>query len=382
MKSKLFGHGANDLFWFIFPLVLPTLLIKYDLNFTQAGGLLTIYLAVTAIFSFIVGKASDKLSRRKILSYGFYLSSAGLASSGFAPTLGVFLIFLSFTAVGVSTFHPVMYAVIDDNYSEKKGQVMGQFEGFGAGAVLIMFLINGFLINRIGVRGILILTAIPALIMGCVYQFTESIPERAVIHGKNEETSNRDRGAILHFSILLLSIIFRIISVTGVVNFLPVIFVNFLGYDPGTASYATAFFFAGGLMGTFFAGRLADRYNPINILILGTLLIIPSLFLFSMTIPGWMYLLSAGLLGCFGLACFINQNLLIGQMGGHLGKGEVFGILMGVMTLTSSLSPTLLGFMIDRAGFRHALIAFLFPLVLSLLLLLILKRVTGAKKNL
>jgi len=373
MKSKLLGHGANDLFWFILPLVLPTLLVRYDLSFTQAGGLLTTYLAVTALFSFAMGKLSDRFSRKKILSYGFFLASAGLAAAGFAPNLGIFLIIISITAVGVSTFHPVMYAVIDDHFSEKKGQVMGTFEGSGTAAILIMFLVNGYLLTRIGVRGVLLLTALPALIMGSVYLLTGSIPENEAVIKVAGKIRKKDRKGEFQFILLLISIILRVFSVTAVVNFLPTIFVSFLGYAPTSASYATAFFFGGGLFGSLFAGKLADRYNSFSILIIGTLLIIPSLFSFTLSLPGWMYLLSTFVFGIFGSACIINQNLLIGRLGSHLGKGEVFGILMGVMTITASLSPAVFGWLIDHLSFRPSLTLYLLPLSLSILILFFLR---------
>ncbi|MDA3955402.1 MFS transporter [Oceanispirochaeta sp.] len=382
MKSKLLGHSANDLFWFIIPLILPTLLIRYDLNFTQAGGILTTYLVVLAICSFAIGKLSDLFSRRTILSYGFFLASLGLSASAFAPSLSVFLILISITAVGVSTFHPVMYAVIDDHSTKNKGQQMGLYEGFGTGAILLMFLINGFLLNWIGVRGILILTALPALAMGLVYQFGSSIPEHKHNPQDESEKKSADKGSVFRFSILLLSVIFRVFSVTGVLNFLPTIFVSFLGYERSTASYATAFFFAGGLVGSLTAGKLADRFNSFMILIVGTLFIIPSLMFFSIDLPGWVYLVAVSFFGFFGSACIINQNLLIGSMGSHLGKGEVFGIMMGVMTITASLSPALFGLLIDTAGFRPALAIFLIPLVLSVFLLFLLNSQERTKKEL
>lgn len=62
MHQKLLGHSANDLFWFILPLVLPFLLVRYNLSYTQAGGILTLYLGVTALGSFVMGKLSDRVS--------------------------------------------------------------------------------------------------------------------------------------------------------------------------------------------------------------------------------------------------------------------------------------------------------------------------------
>lgn len=375
MISKLLGHGANDLFWFILPLVLPALLNQYDLSYSQAGGIITIYLAVTAVFSFVLGKLSDKLSRKTILSYGFLLAAAGLIASGFAPTLPLFLVIISITAVGVGSFHPTMYALLDESYPDNKGRVMGLYEVAGTSAILTMFLINGFLINRIGLRGVLMVTALPALAMGLVYRFSRVIPE-GTGHRKDaadQEVSVHPRGKRI-FTLFLISVILRVLSVTAVLNFLPTIFVNFFGYSADVASYATAFFFAGGIGGSLLAARFSDRLNSFLILLVGTVMLIPSILILSLDLPMGVYPFAVALFGGFGSGCIINQNLLMTRLGAHLGKGEVFGILMGLMTITSSMSPALFGLVIDRAGFTTALRLFALPLLLSILILIYLLR--------
>ena len=380
MRSKLLGHSANDLFWFILPLVLPALLTRYDLSYTQAGGILTTYLAVTAVGSFVMGKLSDRFSRRNILSFGFILASFGLIASGFASSLPVFLLLISITAVGVSTFHPVMYAIIDENYPENKGRVMGLYEGFGTGAILLMFLINGFLIRWIGVRGVLILTATPGLIMGLIYHFTPAIPP--AIHKKisrENSSSKADRNGILRFNLFLISVILRVMSVTAILNFLPTIFVNFFGFGENVAAYGTAFFFVGGIIGSLVAGKISDRFNSFGILIVASVLIVPSILILSLNLPMWVYPVAVTLFGGFGSGCIINQNLMMTRLGAHLGRGEVFGILMGVMTITASLSPTLFGMTIDYAGFNQALIIFTLPLLLSIVILIFLLKFDTTK---
>ena len=288
MRAKLFGHSANDLFWFILPLILPSLLAKYNLSYTEAGGILTIYLAAAAIGSFIMGKLSDYISRKHILSFGFLLASTGLIAAGFAPSLFIFLLLIAVTAIGVSTFHPVMYAVIDETCTVNKGKFLGVYEGFGAGAILLMFLVNGFLVNWIGIPGILILAAVPGLIMGLIFYFSSAIPQ------KSQSTSDReynpakpDRKRISRFYLFLISIILRIMSITAILNFLPTIFVNFFGFEQDTAA---------------------------------------------------------------------------------------FGILMGIMTITASLSPALFGMIVDNAGFNHAIIIFTLPLLFSACILMFLQK--------
>lgn len=379
MKSKLFGHSANDLFWFILPLVLPSLLARYDLNYTQAGGILTVYLLFTALGSFIIGKLSDKMSRRQILSYGFILAAAGLISSGFAPNLPTFLILISVTAMGVSTFHPVMYAVIDESYPLRKSRVMSLYECFGTSAILLMFLINGFLLSRIGVRGVLIITAVPALTMGLVYNFSKTIPDAVKPLSVEGSPAGRiERGEVVRFILFLLSVILRVMSVTALLNFLPTIFVKFFGLEPSRAAYATAFFFAGGIFGALVTGRLSERYNSFGIILVGTVFIGFTMLILAGSLPVWFYIIIVTLFGAFVSSCIINQNLLISRLGGKLGRGEVFGILMGTMTITAALSPTLFGFVIDSLGYKQALNIFSLPLVLSIIILVFLLKTDTA----
>ena len=86
------GHGVNDIFWFILPLILPTMLKTFGLNYTQAGGILTGYLAIIAVLSFILGKIADRFSKWSLLAPGFLAAGAGLLMSGFIGSFPLFLI--------------------------------------------------------------------------------------------------------------------------------------------------------------------------------------------------------------------------------------------------------------------------------------------------
>ncbi len=76
-----------------------------------------------------------------------------------------------------------------------------------------------------------------------------------------------------------------------------------------------------------------------------------------------------------------NQNLMMTSLGSHLGRGEVFGILIGVMTITQSLSPLLFGAGIDYMGFNKALIILIIPLILSLMFLTALLKIDAGNKE-
>ncbi len=373
MKLKLLGHSANDLFWFILPLVLPSLLTRYQLNYSEAGGILTVYLLFTAVGSITLGKISDRITRKKILSYGFYLAAAGLIASGFAPNLPVFILLISITAIGMSTFHPVMYAVIDETYTDNKSSIMGYYECCGTSAILLMFLINGYLISRIGIRGVLMVTAVPAVIMGTVYLLTDTIgnaPGQKKRQGQSSESiPQKEPRDLKRLVIFLITVILRIVAVSALLNFLPTIFVHFFGMEEGSASYATAFFFGGGIIGSIIAGKLSEKYSSYAIIMIGTIFTGVTMLILSGTLPIWVYIIVITLFGAFSSGCVINQNLLISRLSSGFGKGEIFGILMGVITVTSALSPALFGMVIDAFGYRQALYVFTVPLLLGTLVL-------------
>lgn len=350
------SHSANDLFWFILPLILPLLLVRYNLSYTRAGGILTFYLAITAVGSYFMGRISGRIPRRLIMSIGFYIAATGLIAAGFAGTFPVFMIFLAITAFGVSTFHPVMYAHIDETFGNDKGKVLGTYEASGAGALLIMFLVNGALLGTIGTRGVLVITAMPALVMG-----TLLIRARMMDASPAPGISVNDSGTG-HASPALFFL------------FLPTIFTNHFDLPADRAAGATGLIFAGGIAGTLIASRFSRPDRSYRILIIGSLILAPLIAALALDVHLAFHFTVIFILGSIGSGLIINQNLLLTSLGSRFGKGEAFGILIAVMTLSQSVSPALFGMSIDKWGFAAALVIFSLPVIISAGLLMILSR--------
>ncbi|MBI9101671.1 MAG: MFS transporter [Spirochaetales bacterium] len=372
MKLKYAGHMANDLYWFIFPLILPTLISRFDLSFGQGGVLLTFYLLITAIGSFVIGKLSDKFPRREIMGFGFIAAALGLASTGFAPNFAIFLPLVGITGLAMSSFHPTMYSLLSEGEEHSRARTMSLYETSGTLGVLIMFLVNGLLIEQIGYRGVLIVTAVPGLIMGVIFLRANSLKETRDFSVDNKMTDSAKGKERWILVVFLISVILRVFSVTAILNFLPTILVNFAGLSVGMASFSTAFFFAGGIIGSLLAGYLTRKLNSFTILLGGTVLMVFCLPFFGLNLPGEFLIMAAFILGLLGSGCLINQNLIMSRLGGRFGRGEIFGILMGTMTVTTSISPALYGASFDRIGIGPTQWIFTIPMVLSGVILLIL----------
>jgi len=375
---RYISHGANDLFWFILPMVLPLLLVRYDLTYTGAGGILSFYLAVTAVGSYIMGRISDRIPRRLIMGVGFYIAGTGLIAAGFAESFTFFLFFLAVTGLGVSTFHPAMYAHIDETFKEGKGKVLGAYEASGTTAILLMFLLNGALLGTIGTRGVMTITAIPALIMGTLLIRAKTMDTGMIMHSdstvqKSPVKPERHPPAVL-FGLFLLSIVLRIASVMAILNFLPTIFTNHFNLQPDRAAWAAGLFFAGGIAGSFAASRFSRPDRSYRILVFGSFLLAPLIAILALDLPMIFHYVTVIILGSVGSGLIINQNLILTILGSRFGRGEAFGILMAVMTLSQSVSPALFGMSIDSWGFSVSLLVFSLPVLASAGLLTILSK--------
>jgi len=373
---RYFSHGANDLFWFILPLVLPLLLVRYNLSYTQAGGILSYYLAITAMGSYIIGRSSDRLPRRLVMGIGFYVAAIGLIAAAFTDSFPFFLFFLSVTGFGVSSFHPVMYAHIDEVFRNGKGKILGAYEASGTTAIFLMFLLNGTLLEFVGIRGVMTITAFPALIMGTLLIRAKTMDAGIIQHSgpdvqNNPVQSDQHPPAVL-FGLFLLSIVLRVASVMAILNFLPTIFTNHFGLQPDKAAWAAGLFFAGGIAGSFAASRFSQPDRSYRILVLGSFMLAPLIVVLALDLPMIFHYITVIVLGGVGSGLIINQNLILTILGSRFGRGEAFGILMAVMTLSQSISPALFGLSVDNWGFSASLFIFSFPVLISAGLLIIL----------
>ena len=368
------GHGTNDIYFFILPPLLPLILAQYHLKYAAAGGVLTLFFAVIALFSFVLGKLSDRLSKLKVIAAGFWVASGGLLLSSLSLGPVLFLAFLLLAAVGVSTFHPVIYSLLEESIPGTSGHIFGIFEFWGSFSLFFMFLINGTLLRFLPWERILILTSLPGFLMGFFFlRFADRSTSPAAGPGhRAKETKGGGSSRVL--MLFLLAITVRAFSILGVISFLPTYLVREIGVSSTLAAYAGGLNFLGSLLILVFVGKIIDRWGPFPVLVLsaasnGLLILLLSLAGRSWTLPLLVVVMG-------GLSSITNpaQNLLLSRLSGRWGRGTVFGFGMGMISLASAFSPGILGFIADRLGLRGAFAFFALPVLASCFLFLGLSR--------
>jgi MFS family permease len=366
------GHGINDLYLFILPLVLPMILTQYNLNYGSAGGIITIYLSTIALFSFVFGKLSDSLPRGYILGFGFFLASGAFCLAALASPLWLFIFCIVFAAIGVGTFHPVMYAVLGEYAHHNQGKMYGHFEFWGIVAIFSMFMLSGTLLRFLEWNYIIIISVSPGFLMGFLYVKNRPLLERhsPVIHDSDREESEGPMISTWLLVLFFATVILRIFSVNAILNFVPTYFVDVFHFRENLASYSTGLFFLGGLSASRLSARAGDRWGPLTVLLLVTFCLIPLPLLMSVKTAVWLLPCTVYLLGAFGAGAIPLQNKLLIVLGNRFGRGQIFGALMSAITFTNAFSPSILGVIADQIGLRATFRLFSLPVTIGWILLL------------
>ncbi len=385
------GHGMNDIYWFLLPSLLPVILGQFDMRYGAAGGMLTAFLGIIAVFSLVLGRLSDAVPRHLVIGVSFLAASILLIGASFADTLPLFLALLLAAGIGVSAFHPVSYASIEESAPAGPGRTYGMFEFWGSAAVFLMFFVHGFLLARLDWKTILLITSLPGLAIGALYlpsspgglRLRNMVGRNAAPAARGEPgraTSEPGRAASPFLFIVFLAVVMlRFLGIIAVVSFTPTYLVREVGLAPGIASFATGVYFLGGLIFTPFAGRLCDTRGPFPILLAATGAAFPLVFLIGLGRPAWLLPALFLLLGAAYYGAGPAMNMITAWMGKRLGKGEAFGYLMGAVAVTFSFSPLLFGLYADAFGLSPAMRLFSLPVLASFALLLALVLVLRPK---
>jgi MFS family permease len=296
---------------------------------------------------------------------------------GFNP----FLVCILIAGIGVGSFHPAVYAFIDEATQKRKGKTFGMFEFWGSLAVFIMFLLHGFLFTQMNWRPILFITSLPGLVMGGLF-FLYSGEFRGI---KNQHGSEVAVPAASYEKPLLLFVLFlavvtlRFFAILAVVNFTPTFLVFELGLGKSIASYATGLYFLGGLVATPIVGTQCDARNPLVVLLLLSVIPFPLILLISIPHPLWLLPLIIFIIGATYWGASPAMDMIITRMSSTLGKGEAFGYFSAITAVAYSVSPLLFGLLADKIGLTLSMRFFSIPLLISTALLFWLHRIM--KKN-
>ena len=231
----------------------------------------------------LFGYMSDRLSRGWLAPLGCLLASLGVALAAQAPTYGLLLSAVVVSSLGVAIFHPeathgkraVRVASSERNgvFHRRRQLWLRAWPYSGMGALLAVY-------GRPGALGILLLTVTvpPALWLAMRQVTRRAASSRTGPQAPVSQAATR-RGAL----VLLVAVIFFPRSgtmQTGLVTFIPLYFVTFLGEPPSVGNQLLSLLLFGSVVGTVLGGTLADRLGRKPVVAISLFVTAPLLVLF------------------------------------------------------------------------------------------------------
>lgn len=380
------GHLVVDMYSGGFPVLFPTLQLKYQLTYAQIGLLVLLAQFSSSVLQPLFGLWSDKLNARFVMQAGLGLAALGLAVIVFAPSYLLVLMGTIIMGLGVAAYHPEASKLALFAGGQRKATAMSVFAlsgnvGLSLGPGLMAFGLALWHGKSAGeLFGALLFVPIALATLLTVHVGRERIYRVVPAHAHASkiaagEQTRRDASGRLHHPIrsllrsqlrlknwpvhyrwmlmLLVYIFIRSSAHTGMQTLIPLYYQGELGATDGFSSLVLTAFLAGGVVGTLLGGLLADAVGARTIALASFLVSAPLIAMVPYVGGGVvavavMFFAGVVLIASFSLTTVMGQRFMPANVG--LASGLTLGFSVG----TGGMGAALLGVVADAWGLESA----------------------------
>ena len=350
--SVILLHMLNHVISGSMPILYPDIIDEFGLSYSQLGLIRSAATFAAGFPQMLVGVMRRWFSGRVLVGVGNVINSVMNILASLSRGFWSFFGFTVAAGVGSSTQHPVgaslITAATDPN---QRGKMLGLNQSFPSMAFSFTPLITAYLLTRMGWRSTLGILSVPALLLSLYLLFfvrgstkVEGKTRDALNFGKlREQLKNRN---VLSISLLRSVMAFRM----GVRTFLPLYFIDILGFTPERSSILYSILLFGGVFGPFFWGWLSDRMNR-KPLIIG-LMVASSLGYLSLNwvTSFWGLVVLLFVIG-FLVQTVVVQSVLSDSVPRDQ-LDQIFGLYFTIGFTLASFSSVLFGYIIEIYGFN------------------------------
>jgi FSR family fosmidomycin resistance protein-like MFS transporter len=346
------GHFATDFSNGALPALLPFLVQRFDLSYTEVGGLMLVSALASSIIQPLFGLWSDRRGAAWLLPAGVALAGVGMGLAAASTSYLACLAFVTVSGIGTAAYHPEGSKFAAFVSGNRRASGMSLFSIGGNLGVAIGALAAAPLLLGLGREGGFLL-AVPALVvtvllLASLPYLGGFAPERTSTH----PAAGEDRPGAL--ALLLAVIALRSVGWFGLLTFVPLWAVSLGDSEAYGNNLLALMLFAGGI-GTLAAGPLADRIGRRPVL-LATLIATPPLVVVFVAVGGWIGAAALALVGVcvvstFGVTGVMSQEYLPSRIG--LASGISIGFSIGL----GGIAALALGAVADSIDLRTAMYA-------------------------
>ncbi len=363
-KFNLFAiassHAVNAFYTQLLIPVLPLIVSEFDLNYVQAGLIVSTYSVANSVFQFPLSFVSDYTGRwRTVLALSLFTQALPVLLCGWAANYSLLLLFVFISGIGSSAYHPPAVALITHELPGRRGFTMGLFNGGGdAGNIITPALVGWLAVYFASWRTAAQLFVVPGLIWAALIwlRFQDVFPERQPLRQAARATI---RALILNRPLMLLVALSscRITGYRGFMAFLPLLLAQAFGFDTQGVGWLLSGYFILGSAMTVAVGRWSDKGSRTRFIVVLTFLCAMALASLS-----WVSSTAGLLIALASVACLLTPvPSIVLAVGTELvdarQRSSSVGLIYGVNEGASALSPIVGGLVAELFGLR---LAFLF----------------------
>jgi MFS transporter, FSR family, fosmidomycin resistance protein len=346
------GHFATDFSNGALPALLPFLVTRFDLSYTEVGALMLVSAVASSIVQPVFGVWSDRRGAVWLLPAGVSLAGVGMALAAASSSYELCLLFVTISGLGTAAYHPEGSKFAAYVSGTRRASGMSLFSiggnlGVALGALTMAPLL--LVLGRLG--GLLI--ALPSLVVGVLLVASMAYlrsfaPERT----RARATAGEDRPGAL--ALLLGVIALRSVGWFGLLTFVPLWAVS-LGHSKAYGNNLLSLMLFTGGVGTLVAGPLADRIGRRPVLV-ASLVATPPLTVVFIAAGGPLGAAALALVGVcvvstFGVTGVMSQEYLPSRIG--LASGISIGFSIGL----GGIAALALGAVADAVDLETAMYA-------------------------
>jgi FSR family fosmidomycin resistance protein-like MFS transporter len=344
------GHFATDFSNGALPALLPFLVHRFELSYTEVGALMLVSALASSLIQPLFGLWSDRRGAVWLLPVGVALAGVGMALVAASTSYWACLVFVTISGLGTAAYHPEGSKFAAYVSGTRRASGMSLFSiggnlGVALGALTTAPLLLGF--GRVG--GLLL--AVPALVVtGLLLATTQYLrgfePEPTSVR----TAAGEDRPGAL--ALLLGVVALRSVGWFGLLTFVPLWAVSLGESETYGNNLLSLMLFTGGV-GTLAAGPLADRVGRRPVL-LASLVATPPLIVLFVAVGGALGAVALALVGVcvvgtFGVTGVMSQEYLPSRIG--LASGISIGFSIGL----GGVAALALGALADRVDLQTAM---------------------------
>lgn len=337
-------HFVHDVYSSFLAPILPLLIEKFSLSYTQAG-LLTIFQRLPSLLNPLVGIMADKIGVKILVIFSPAITVIVMSLLGIAPTYSILAVLLLVMGLAASMFHVPAPVMIKQIAGDRIGKGMSFFMLGGelARSVGPLVVLGG--VSLWGLEGIYKLIPF-GLTASLILYFKFRNLDQANLNEKHE--SKKIFKVILEFRslfIIILGILFFTSVIKGTLTTFLTVYLTNQGESLWYAGAALSIFQFAGAGGTFFSGSVSDKIGRRKILLFSAIInpILLLLFVFSSGIISFLLILLLG----FFLFSFTPVLLAIVNESKTAFPTFLNGIFMTINFITSAIAVAMIGYSAD-----------------------------------